>query len=437
MQVSVESISSLERRMTVQVPAERIDEEVDRRLKSLAGRVRVDGFRPGKVPFKVVRQRYGTGVFEEVVGDVMQTTFNEAISQEKLRPVGGPRIEPRVMEPGKILEYVAEFEVYPELALGDVTQIQIRRPVAEVTDADVDRLLETLRKQRVEWVSVEREAREGDQVKVDFDGRLDGEAFDGGKAEGVSLVLGEGRFLKDFETAVAGMRAGEEKTVDVAFPEGYASEKLAGKTAQFTIKVNEVQEAQLPQVDDAFAATFGIAEGGVAKLRDEVRANMQRELNEAIKSRVKVQVMDGLHASTAVEAPAALVRDEVERLRQQAASQFGGDASRFPDSLFDDQAKRRVALGLIIGEIVGREGLRLEGQRLNAALEAIAATYEDPGQVIDYYRSHPELMHGLELMVLEEQVVEWVLGKAQVTDEPSDFQRLVSNAGDESPEVAQ
>ncbi|OOG28696.1 trigger factor [Thioalkalivibrio denitrificans] len=428
MQVSVETISNLQRRMTVQVPAERIDQEVDKRLKSLSKRVRLDGFRPGKVPLKVVQQRYGAGVFQEVVGDVVQRTYQEAIAQEKLQPAGGPSIEPKVMEPGKELEYVATFEVFPQVELADLGDVSVERPRVEITDADVDKVIESLRRQRKEFVAVDRPAQEGDQVTVDFEGRLDGETFEGGKAEAAPVELGSGQMLEAFESQLVGLRPGEEKTLDVPFPEGYPAEHLAGKTAQFDIKVREVREPTLPAVDEAFATSFGIKEGGVEKLREEVRANMTREVDQAVRNRVKGQVMDALYKAHDLELPEALIKDEIERLREQATARFGAQAEgvNLPDELFSEEARRRVALGLIIRELVKAKDLSATPEKVEAELQRSAAGYEDPKQVINYYRSNAQAMSGLEALVLEDEVVDWVLTQGTVTEKPVSFDELMN-----------
>jgi trigger factor len=427
MQVSVESTGELERKLTIEVPSERIDGEVEKRLRSMAGQVRISGFRPGKVPFKVVKQRYGKGVYQEVLGDVLQRSFAEAVTQEQLHPAGSPQIEAKAAEPGKALEYVATFEIYPEFEVATVDDLEISKPVAEVSDADVDKMLETLRNQRKAWETVDRAAGDGDRLVIDFEGSLDGEPFEGGKGEGVPVVLGEGRLIADFEGQLAGLTAGESKTMDVNFPEDYPTESLAGKVAQFQVTAQEVAEARLPDLDESFAEAFGVTEGGVEALRREVRANLERELEQAVKNRIKTQVMDGLHARNAFEVPKALIGEEIARLRQQAMSSMGQqDAGRFPDSLFEQEAQRRVALGLIIAEMVKRHEIKLDADRLNEALQQMASTYEDPQQVVDYYRRNQQAMASLEAIVLEDQVVEWVVEHAKVSEQAMSFDELMN-----------
>ncbi|MGD8644034.1 MAG: trigger factor [Chromatiales bacterium] len=427
MQVSVESTGELERKLTIEVPSERIDGEVEKRLRSMAGQVRISGFRPGKVPFKVVKQRYGKGVYQEVLGDVLQRSFAEAVTQEQLHPAGSPQIEAKAAEPGKALEYVATFEIYPEFEVATVDDLEISKPVAEVSDADVDKMLETLRNQRKAWETVDRAAGDGDRLVIDFEGSLDGEPFEGGKGEGVPVVLGEGRLIADFEGQLAGLTAGESKTMDVNFPEDYPTESLAGKVAQFQVTAQEVAEARLPDLDESFAEAFGVTEGGVEALRREVRANLERELEQAVKNRIKTQVMDGLHARNAFEVPKALIGEEIARLRQQAMSSMGQqDAGQFPDSLFEQEAQRRVALGLIIAEMVKRHEIKLDADRLNEALQQMASTYEDPQQVVDYYRRNQQAMASLEAIVLEDQVVEWVVEHAKVSEQAMSFDELMN-----------
>ncbi len=336
MQVSVEPVSGLKRKMTIQVPAERIDQEVDKRLQSMKGRVRIDGFRPGKVPLKVIRQRYGRDVFHEVAGEVMQASFYEAVAKEELRPAGAPTIEPRSLEPGKPLEYEATFEVYPEIEPASLEGIEITRPVAEVTDADVDKMLDNLRRQRMGWQEVDRPAQEGDQITVDFEGFVDGEPLEGGKAENMPIVVGGGRLIPSLEEQLAGLEPGEEKTLQVTFPDDYHVEDLAGKAAEFRIRVHKVEEPALPELDDEFARQFGIEEGGIDKLREEVRANMERELRQAIQKDLKTQVMDALLERNEVEVPEALVAEEIKALREQMMQSLGQqlDASGFPDDFF-------------------------------------------------------------------------------------------------------
>ena len=427
MQVSVESTSSIERRMTVQVPAERLSEAVDARLKSLRGRVRINGFRPGKVPLKIIRQQYGQGVLQDVMTELLQSSFQEAVTQEKLQPVGGPSIEPVNMKEGEPLEYKATFEVYPEIEVADVSALEITRFDADIEESDIDKMIENLRKQRQTWETVERASQDGDQVIVDFKGFVGDEAFEGGEASDLPIVVGEGRMIPGFEDQLKGVSAGDELEVNVAFPEDYHVEDLAGKDARFEVKVKEVKEARLPEVDDEFLKAFGVEEGGIEKLRADIRENMSRELKQKLKSKVKGQVMDGLLDLHPIEVPKALVSEEIARMRQQAMAnmQQQGDASALPDELFEADARKRVALGLIIGQIIRGKALELDKDRVEAELDELAASYEDADQVKQYYRSNREQMSTLEAMVLEDQVVDWVLTNAKVSDEKKAFDDIM------------
>jgi trigger factor len=428
MQVSVAPTSGLERKMTVQVPAERIDQEVEKRLKSMAGRVKVDGFRPGKVPMKVVKQRYGDGVFHEVASEVMQSSYYEAVTQEKLRPAGAPTIEARTLEPGKPLEYDATFEVYPEFEPASVDGVSIKKTVAEVSEADVDKMIETLRSQRVVWEVVDRASKEGDRIVIDFDGSIDGEAIEGGKSEQMPVELGKGRLIKSLEEQLVGLKADDEKSLDVTFPEDYHAEKLAGKEAKFDVRVHKVEEPVLPEVNDELAKQFGIEEGGVEALRAEIRSNMERELRQAIHKETKTQVMDALLELNEVEVPQAMIQDEVKALKEQMMQSVGQQPQKvdLPDNLFEEEARRRVKLGLVIGEIVRREEMKPEEERVTTALEDLSANYDDPQQVIDYYRSNQQAMLNVESLVLEDQLVDWVLGKAKIEEVSKDFDSVMN-----------
>lgn len=426
MQVSVETTSGLERRMTVQVPAERIEQEIDSRLRDLARRVRLDGFRPGKVPLKVVKRRYDGQVRNEVVSEVMQRTFQEAVIQEKLHPAGGPKIEPKQMEPGQALEYSATFEVYPEVELASMAEVTIERPVAEVADEDVDQVIERLRKQRTVWNAVERAAVDGDQVVVSFKGRIDGEAFSGGQAENVPVVLGSGDMIPGFEEQLVGAKSGEQRSIAVTFPEDYGSQEVAGKSAVFEVEVASVSEAQLPEVDEEFARSFGVADGSVEAMRKEVRANMERELKDKIRAELKKQVMDALLERNDIAVPTALVEDEIDRAMQQSLQQQPESMRnmQLPRSIFADSARRRVTLGLLLGEILRVNDIKLDAERVRATLEELASTYDQPDQVIAAYRNDRSLMTELEGHVLEEQVVDFMLEQAKVVEKPTTFAAL-------------
>lgn len=431
MEVTVEVTDGLERRIKVQVPAERIDAEVEDRLKNLRGRARIDGFRPGKVPLSVVRSKFGGQVRQEVLGEVLQSSFYEAVTQEKLRPVGGPRIEPQVMEPGKALEYTAVFEVYPEVEIGDISAITVKRPKVEVQDDDIDKVVERLRRQRTEWNPVERGAQDGDRVKLNFTGTIDGEEFAGGKGSDVPLVLGSGSFIPGFEAQLAGVAKGDTKTIDVTFPDDYHAKDLAGKTAQFSVEVLEVEESKLPELNEEFVKAFQIADGSVESFRAEIRQNMERELADTIKARVKQQVMDGLLEVNQLDVPKALIEEEIDRLIVQTKEQMmmGQNQPKdlhLPRSMFEEQARRRVTLGLLLAEISRRHELKVDGDRVRAAIEKFAASYEQPEEVVKWYYSNQEHLSNVESMVLEDQLVDWVLEKAKVTEEPMSFDAIMN-----------
>ncbi|HET20437.1 MAG TPA: trigger factor [Chromatiales bacterium] len=429
MQVTLETAEGLLRRLSVQVPAAQVDEAVEQRLKDLARRVRMDGFRPGKAPMPVVRQRYGEQARDEVVGDLIQRTYVNAVAEQKLRPAGMPRITDVDMIAGEGLRYVAEIEVYPEITLADLSAIEIERPKTEIGEADVDTMIDNLRKQRTTFNTVDRAAAEGDRVIVDFKGSIDGELFDGGSANDMPVELGKGMLLKDFEAPIVGMKAGDSKTIEVTFPEDYHAEHLAGKKASFEVTVKSVAEAVLPEIDDAFCAAFGVKEGGAEALRAEVRKNMERELAQSTRRRVKQQVMDGLIEANEVQMPKALVEDEAKRVRQQFTQQMqGAQADQLPLNIFEPEAERRVKLGLLVAELVKSEGLKVDAARIDALLDDIAASYEDPAEVKVYYKSHPELMQNLEALAAEDLVVEHVLSKAKVTDKPMSFDEVVKPA---------
>jgi len=432
MQVSIETTSTLERRLTIGVPAARVESEVNARLQRAAQQARINGFRPGKVPMNVIRQRFGEGVRQEVLGEVMSQSFYEAVQREQLRPAGRPSIEPKSLEPGKDLEYVATFEVFPEVEAGDYSSVEVVKPVAELGDADIDKMIETLRKQQGTWVEVKRAAQGGDQVNIDYAGTKDGEAFDGGSANGSELLLGSGRMIPGFEDAVIGMEVGAEKVAPLSFPADYHNEALKGAAVEFKIKLNAVKEQQPAELNDEFFAKFGVQEGGVEQFRKEVAENMARELKNATKNKIKNQVMNGLlktHAELGV--PKALIAEEIGVLRDQMVQQFGGVrgnldfASLLPDDMFLAQAERRVRLGLILNSIIGREEIKADKAKVRTAVEEIASTYEDPEEVINWYYSNLQQLQGVEALVLEEEVVERLLGRVAVSEQVLSYEEVL------------
>ncbi|ARU88305.1 trigger factor [Pseudomonas sp. M30-35] len=427
MQVSVENTSVLERRMTVGVPVERIETEVNKRLQQTARRAKVPGFRPGKVPMSVIRQRYEDSARQEALGDLIQATFYEAVVEQKLNPAGQPAVEPKSFEKGKDLEYVATFEVFPEFEVTGLDTVAVERLEADVVDTDVDNMLDILRKQNTSFEAVERAAETGDQLTIDFVGKIDGVEFAGGSAKATQLVLGSGRMIPGFEDALVGAKAGEEKVINPTFPEDYQNLDLAGKTAEFTVNVTAVAAPKLPELDDDFFALFGIKEGGIDGFRAEVRKNMERELRQAIKSKVKSQVMDGLLAANPIEVPKALLSSEVDRLRVQAVQQFGGNIKpdQLPAELFEEQAKRRVVLGLIVAEVVKQFDLKPDDARVKELITEMASAYQEPEQVISWYYKNDQQMNEVRSVVLEEQVVDTVLQKANVTDKKVSYEEAV------------
>jgi trigger factor len=431
MQVSLETTSGLERRLTIGVPAEQVETEVENRLKQAARTVTLKGFRKGKVPLSEVKKRFGTGVRQEVVGEVINRSFYAAVQKENVRPAGQPSIQPKQLVAGKDLEYVAIFEVYPTVTLNDLSAFEITRHSAEVTETDVDNMIEVLRKHQTTWIAADRAALDGDQVNIDFVGTKDGVEFAGGKAEGQNLVLGSNSMIPGFEAGIVGLKAGEEKTIKVTFPDDYQAEELRGAEAQFAIKVNSVSAPQLPELDKDFFLKFGVEKGGEKQFRKEVKANMDRELSNALKTKVKTQVMDALLASHTTDLPKALVANEVEVLRNQMLQRFGGQQQNFdvksllPDTMFQEEAERRVTLGLIVGEIVKSAKLKPDAKRVKSMIEDIASTYQEPQEVVDYYNTNQELLAGVESAVLEDQVVDYVLAGAKVTEQVSAYDDII------------
>ena len=424
MQVSVENTGGLERRMTVQVPAERIDQEVSSRLQSMSRSVRLDGFRPGKVPLKVVERKYGKQVRMEVVNKVIHSTLQEALVQENLRPAGEPRIEPNETQPGGALEYVATFEVFPDLAGAIDDNFTVIRPVVEVRDVDVDAMLDKLRRQRATWNQVEREARPGDQVVIDFEGTINGESFNGNTGEKMPVVLGTDSMIPGFEEQLTGVSSGTEKTLKVKFPDNYPSAEVAGKNAEFSIKVHTVSEMILPELDADFASAFGVAERGMEGLREEVTSNMQRELKQLVKGYLKDQVFSGLLENNQVDVPRSLVENEAVQLRSQQEYQ-GLDTDALQKT-----AERRVKLGVLISEFVKQHKIQTDPDRLREAIETIASSYEKPEEIIQWYYGNKEMLAGIQSAVLEEQVVDWLLenGNLKIEDQQTTFDELADKA---------
>jgi trigger factor len=434
MQVSVETTQGLERRITISVPAEKVDVEVKSRLRQVAKTQRINGFRPGKVPASVIQKRFGKSVRQEVAGEIMQRSFVDAIVAEKINPAGRPTFVAKSNEDGKALEFEATFEVYPEVALKDLEKITVKRPDVEVTDGDLDEMFVTLQKQHQTWKENKRKTKKGDKLTLDFTGRIDGEEFEGGKAEGFELELGAGRMIPGFDKEITGMKVGEEKTINVTFPEDYHAENLKGKEAEFDIVLHKTEGPVLPAIDDEFAKLFGIESGGVEALRTEVKKNMTRELVQAVKAKLKEQVIEGLLAGHEVGLPAALVSQEVDVLRQQAMERFKGQMDpknlpELPAEMFKEQAERRVKIGLLLGEVIKVNELKVDTAKVDELIASAASAYEDPQEVIQYYASNQELMQQMQNVALEEQAVELLVETAKVTEQKTSFTEIMNPEG--------
>ena len=428
MQVTVETTQGLERRMRVEIPEERIKGEVDKRLGDLARSVRIPGFRPGKVPVRIVARRYGQQVRGEVVGEIVQESFADALDQEQLRPAATPRIAPLESDVGAGVRYTATFDVLPDVPLPSFESIEIARPVAAVVDEDVDRMIERLRAQHRTWNPVERAATLSDRVVVDCEGIVDGEPIEGSKATELPIQLDAKRMVDGFEEALVGAQAGEDKTLELTFPPDYP-EHLAGKPVTFNVKVHRVEEPELPDIDAAFAESLGIEEGGVEGLRGELRAGMERDLAAGLDKILKQRVLEALFAGTEIELPESMVREDMERAasrRREELERSGIDPEQIePEpAVLEEQARRRIALGLIVTEIIKEHRIELDHAQVRAQVEELASTYEDPSRVVHWYYSDRDRLSGVESFVLENQVVEWVLERAQVTDEHASFDRI-------------
>jgi trigger factor len=428
MQFTVTTTEGLGRRIEVQIPNTRVTGEVDRRLRELSRTANVRGFRKGKVPLPVIKQQYGNQVRGEAVDQLIRESYNDALSKENLRPATNPRIEPIQMEPGNDLRYAAVIEVMPEVSIKPVDSLAIERPTAEITEADVDAMIESMRRQRVGYEAVERAAVKGDRVTVDFAGRVDGVAFEGGTGTDMQVVIGSGRAIADFEAALVGMSKGESKTAPVKFPDNYGAKELAGKTAEFDLTAKSVEGEVLPPVDDEFSKAFGISEGGIDALRAEVRRSMEREAAQAVRTKLRAQVFEALQRDNPVELPRALVEEQVQQLQLDLLQRMGRqiqDASQLPPrEPFEEPARRRVALGLLIGELARREKLQPDRERVFARLEELAASYPNPEEVRRAYLQDANAMRQIETGVVEDLVVDWILSRARVTDRPGTFAEL-------------
>ncbi|OUS29126.1 trigger factor [Thalassotalea sp. 42_200_T64] len=431
MQVSVETTQGLERKVSISVPAETVDVEVKNRLRQIAKTQKINGFRPGKVPPSVIQKRYGKSVRQEVAGELMQRHFVEAIMAEKLNPAGRPAFVAKSNEEGKELKFDATFEIYPEVELAGLETINVEKPVVDVTEDDLDEMFVTLQNQHKTWKENKRKTKKGDKLTLDFNGRVDDEEFEGGKAEAFELELGAGRMIPGFEKEVTGMKVGEEKTINVTFPEDYHAENLKGKDAEFDIVVHKTEGPVLPNIDEEFAKLFGVEEGGIDALREEVKKNMERELTQTVKGKVKEQVLEGLVTANEIDTPKALITQEIDVLRKQAMERFGGQIDpanmpQLPAEMFQEQAERRVKVGLLLGEVIKTNELKVNDEKVKALIESAASAYEDPKEVVDYYMNNQELLQQMQHVALEEQAVELILEKANVTEKATAFKDMMN-----------
>lgn len=433
MRVSIETTSSLERRLTVGVPAERVDLEVNNRLIKASQKVRLPGFRPGKVPMKVMHQKFGAGIRQEVLGEVVSETFREAVIQEKLRPAGQPSIEPKSVEPGKDLQYVATFEVFPEIELAELKNFEVEQLKAQVEEEDIDRIINVFRKQQGTWEVVDRPAAKNDKVNIDYVGTKGGEEFAGGSAQGTELELGSSRMIPGFEDGIIGMQPGEQKQLQLKFPDDYQNEQLKGAVVEFTVTLNGVQQLIPAELNDELFAKYGVEEGGESQFRQEVAENMARELKNALQGKVKQQVMDAvLEAHKTLEIPKTLVEQEISGMRNQMFQQYGGMqnqkldlVSLFPDTMFAENAQRRVRLGLILAEFISRHQLKADPAKVRETVEELAASYQNPQEVVDYYLSNRQQLAVVESKVLEDQVVEKLLQNANIVVRECSYQDAI------------
>ena len=426
---TIETTQGLERRVSITIPADSVKSAVREELKRVAKNARVDGFRKGKVPPHIIEQRFGASVRNDVLNDLLPRHFFDLMFQEKVNLAGRPTFAVDSYEEGKDLQFTATFEVYPEVKLQGLENIKVEKPTVEITEADIDKMVDVLRKQQATWAETQDAAKAEDRVTLDFSGSIDGEEFEGGKASDFVLLMGQGRMIPGFEEGIVGHKAGEQFDINVTFPAEYHSENLKGKAAKFAVTLKKVEVMVLPELTDEFVSKFGPNSKTVADLRVEIKKNMERELKNALVSRVKNQVIDGLIEQNPLEVPAAAIEQEIEVLRNQAAQRFGGNpqqAAQLPRELFEEQAKRRVQVGLLFSEVIASNELKADEARVKAMIEDIASAYEQPAEVIEYYNKNKELMNNIRNVVLEEQAVDAVLEKAQVTEKASSFDEIMN-----------
>jgi len=427
MQVSVEAGDGLERKVTVQVPAETVEAEVNNRLNSLKNTARIDGFRPGKIPLKVLTQKYAGTILQEVAGELMQRTFQEALSQENLTPAGDPQIDASDLVLGQVMEYTATFEVYPEVTIAPIAELAVEKVEASVEDADVDNMIDVLRKQKMDWSEVERASADGDRISIDFVGSVGGEAFDGGSANDMPMVLGAGQMIPGFEEKLTGLKSSDETTFKVPFPDDYAAKELAGKEAEFSVTVKKVEESAMPEVDEEFAKTFGVESGDVDQLKTEIKANMVRELSKRLNVLLKQSVMDGLVDANPIDVPSATVKEEAEALKKQADVQSPDNASSVDAFMAD--AKRRVQLGMILAEVAKVSSLDIDAEMVKSRVDEMSKDYDDPDEFVNYYMGNQELLQGVQTLVMEDMVVNWIVDQAAVTANSSNFDDVMNPEG--------
>lgn len=434
MDVSVETIEGLETRLTITLPSEDFENRLNAKLEDAKGKAKIPGFRPGKVPLKEVRRRFGPSLRAELAGEMMQNSFYEAIAQESLNPAGPPTLQVQKMEPNVDLEFTATFELVPTVEIAELSKVEIKRPSTEITEEDVNKMVDRLKEQRISYETVERESRVDDQVVVDFEGKLDGEIVESAGGTDVTLIIGKGQMIEDFETGVQGISAGNTTNFEALFPEDYRAEELRGKTVDFALTMKEVKEAKLPELNDEFYKEFGVEEGGEEAFRKEVLSNMEKELEGSIKNQLKQQVMDSLGELHEFVIPGPMIAREIQTLKDQMMGQFqqppGGKQNDFnlPDELFKDQAEKRVKLGLVVNEIISKFEIEVDQEKLDQHLQELASSYAEPEQVIGWYRGNPDQMQNLEMGVLEDQVVDHIISKAVVEEVVSDYDSVISGA---------
>lgn len=433
MQVSVEATSELSRKMTVTVSEDKISQQVNSKLQSLSGNVKIDGFRPGKVPQAVIKKRYGQQVREEVVSDLIQSSFYDAVRDEKLNPAGAPQIKANKIAEGEGLEYEATFEIIPEFVLMPLETLEVKQFISKVEESDIDRMVDRLRDQKKTWDTVERKSKSEDRIVISFEGVHEGENFTNGKTEDFPVIIGSGQMIPGFEDKLIGLVAGDKTEFDIEFPKEYPSEKLAGNTAHFTIEVARVEEPKLPAMDADFVKSFGVASGDVVELRADILSNMEREMNRALKNRTKSSVMDQLFDRNTLQLPEVLIQDELEDLLKPYRESARKHKQNLDEAALKEQlsplAKRRVALALILGKVIDAHGVKVDPARVRQSVEEMAASYEDPEEVVRWYYADQTRLREIENMVLEDQIVDLVIGKAKTAQEAIDFQALMMAAG--------